>query len=174
MRTTKRVTLSAMLVALGTVFMVVGAVFDVMDLTACAIASLMMVFAYLELGSPYTWLIWLSTTLASAIFFPGSVVWVEYLLVFGIYPILKAYIERLPSPFWWPIKLAYINAIIWGLMLLLDLLFGTPLLDADTPVMKIILYVLINIAFIAYDLFITVMVRVYYEKLRPRIKGLLK
>ena len=163
-----------MLTALGTVLMIFGAVFDIFDLTACALVSLTVVFAYLEIGSPYTWLIWLCTSLATALMFPGSMIWVEYLLVFGVYPILKAYIERLPRWAWFPVKLVLINAIIWALIFLVDAIFGTPLLDADTSVMKVVLYVLINVAFISYDMFITVMVRLYIHKYRPKFSKFLK
>lgn len=174
MRKTKKITLSAMLVALGTVFMVLGAVFEVLDLSVCALASLLVVFAYLELGSPYTWLIWLCTALASALIFPGSVIWAEYLLVFGIYPILKAYIERLPRWSWLPVKLIFINAIVWALIFLVDLIFGTPFLESELFWMQAVTYALINIAFVAYDMFITVMVRLYFEKFRHRFKKFLK
>ena len=162
------------MVALSVVMMLLGAVVDVLDLTACAFASLVMVFAYIELGSPYTFLIWICTTLISAIIFPASLVWIEYLLVFGIYPLIKAYIERLPRGFWWPLKLVFINAIIWLLILLVDLIFGTPFLEGDTLLLRVATYVLINIAFVAYDFFITIMVRFYFDKLRPRFQRFLK
>lgn len=174
MRKTKRVTLSAMMVALSVVMMVIGAVLDVLDLSACALASLVMVFAYIEIGAPYTYLIWICTTVISGLIFPGSLVWIEYLVVFGIYPILKAYIERLPRVLWWPIKLIYINVIIWLLIYFVDLIFGTPFLEGDTVWLRVVTYVLINVAFVVYDLFITVMVRYYFDKLRHRFLRFLK
>lgn len=174
MRKTKRVTLSAMMVALSVVMMVIGAVLDVLDLSACALASLVMVFSYIEIGSPYTFLIWICTTVISGIVFPASLVWIEYLLVFGIYPILKAYIEKLPRAFWWPLKLVYINAIIWLLIYFVDLIFGTPFLEGDTVWLRAATYVLINAAFVMYDFFITVMVRFYFDKLRHRFLRFLK
>lgn len=174
MRRTKRVTLSSMLVALSVVMMVVGAVLDVLDLSACALASLVMVFAYIEIGAPYTYLIWICTTVISGLIFPGSLVWIEYLLVFGVYPILKAYIEKLPKLFWWPAKLVYINAIIWLLIYFVDLIFGTPFLEGDTVWLRAATYLLINVAFVMYDLFITVMVRFYFDRLRHRFLRFLK
>ena len=174
MKSTKKLALSAILAALGTVFMVLGAVIEVMDLTVCALASLVVVFVYLEIGSPYTWIVWLVTSLATALMFPGSLIWVEYLLVFGIYPIIKAYIERLPRLIWWPIKLVFVNAIIWALFFIVEGLFGVPFFEGDTLPLKIATYALINIAFVAYDLFITVMVRLYFEKIRHRINRFLK
>ena len=51
MRTTKKITLCAMACALGTVIMLLGAVIETLDLTVCAMASLLVVFVYLEIGS---------------------------------------------------------------------------------------------------------------------------
>ena len=174
MKTTKKVTLSAMLTALGTSLMLLGSVIEVLDLSVCAIASLIVVFVYLELGSPYTWLVWLCTSLCTALIYSGSVVWVEYFLVFGIYPILKAYFEKLPRPFWLPVKLAYINAVIWALFAICELLLGVPFFEENTAFMKAAVYVLMNVAFVAYDVFLTVMVRLYYDKIRQRFKRFLK
>ena len=174
MRQTKKVTVSALTVALSVVVMLIGFFFSVVDLTACALASLLVAFIYIEIGSPYTFLVWLCTSLTTAICFPGSVIWVEYLLIFGIYPILKAYIERLPRWVWWIPKLAYINAIIWLLALAMKLLGLEALFNGETVFINIALYVLMNIAFVAYDLFLTVLIRFYLVKLQPRFKNLLK
>ena len=174
MRKTKKITLSAMVVALGTLFLVLGGFIDVLDLSASAIASVLVAFVYIEIGSPYTWLVWLGTTLASFICFSGSVLWLEYFLIFGIYPILKAYIERTPRKFWLILKLIFINAMLWLIFLGFELIFKTSVFIVDKTWMKIGIYLIMNVAFIAYDLFVTVMVRFYLERLRPRFKHLLK
>lgn len=174
MRTTKKVTLSAMATALGTAVMLLGSVIEVLDLTVCAFASLLVVFIYLEIGSHYPWLVWICTTLTTALVYSGSLVWIEYFLIFGIFPLIKAYIEKLPRWSWLIVKLLYINAMVWAIFLVGELLLGLPVLAEDTLAMKILLYVMINVAFLAYDFFITVMVRFYFDKLRPRIKQLLK
>ena len=174
MRQTKKVTLSAMMVALGTAVMVLGAVVEVFDLSVCAIASLLVVFTYIEIGSYYPWLVWICTSLATALIYPSSLMWAEYLLVFGLYPLIKVYIERLPKWTWIILKLLYINAVVWGIFLISELLLKIPFFGEETLILKIITYVLINVAFIAYDFFIIIMLRFYYEKIRPRIAKLLK
>ncbi len=174
MKQTKKITLSAMVVALSTVFMVLGAVVDMLDLSVCALASLLVAFVYIEIGSPYTWLVWICTSLATFVCFPGSIIWMEYFLIFGIYPILKAYIEKLPRRIWLIVKLLFINAIIWVLIFCVELILGIPFFAVDKLWLKAAIYVLMNVAFIAYDLFITVLVRVYFEKFRPRFKNFLK
>ena len=174
MSQTKKITLSAMVVALGTAMMIVGAIFEVLDMSVCAIASMLVVFVYLEIGSYYPWLVWVCTSLATALLYPASIIWAEYLLVFGIYPLLKAYIEKLPRWSWLIIKLGFINAVIWVIFLICEKLLGVPFFEEEGTVMKIVLYVLMNLAFLMFDLFITVMVRFYYDKLRPRFKKFLK
>ena len=161
------------MVALGTVLMRLGVMIEVLDLTVCALVSLMVVFIYLEIGSYYPWLVWICTTIATALTGAGIVA-VEYFLVFGIYPLLKSYVERLPKWSWILVKLAFINSIIWILFLISEYILGMNFFGEETPVMVVVVYVLMNVAFIAYDLFLTTMVRFYYIKVRPKIKKMLK
>ncbi len=174
MRQTKKITLSAMLVALGAVIMALGAVIETLDLTVGAIASLIVVFVYIEIGKPYHFLVWICTTLVVALIFPGSALWVEYLLVFGIYPILKAYIERLPHWSWWPVKLIYINAIVAALAFGMEKLLGIPFFEDEGEFMMIAFWVLLNVAFVLYDLFLRTLIRLYLGKYRERFSKLLK
>ena len=174
MRTTKKLTLSSVMVALGAVIMALGAMVEVLDLSVCVLASLIMVFIYLEIGSPYTWLTWLATSLITFLIFPGKTIWLNYFLVFGIYPLLKAYIEKLPKAVWIIVKLAYANAVVWAMFFLMELIFGVPLFEKDALWLKAVLYVIINVAFLAYDLFITMAVRVYFGKIRQKISTMLK
>ena len=174
MRTTKKITVSAMLVALGAVLLTVGALWDLVDLTAAAVASLLVAFVYVELGSPYTWLTWLATSLICFIIFPARIVWVEYFLIFGIFPIIKAYIERLPRALWLIVKLVYINAVITLLFFAVEFIVGTPFFTSANKWINAGLWLLMNVAFVVYDMFISVMVRLYLTKYRHRFRRFLK
>lgn len=184
MRSTKKLTLSAILVAMSVVVMVLGGVISVLDLSMSALASLIVAFAYIEIGMPYTWLIWLATTVLSAVIFPGSLLWVSYFVAFGVYPILKGYIERLPRPYWILIKLLFANAAIWLMIAGSELVLGLPLFDTDSlglqfspmvaRLIKIGLYLFLNLVFFAYDLCITACVRFYMVKLRHRFQKFLR
>ena len=175
MKSTKKLTIAAITVALGTVIMSAGVMLEVVDLTMSAVASLLVVLIYIEMGSPYTWLVWIATSLTTAIMFFGSAVWVEYLLVFGSYPLIKAYIERLPRLLWLPIKLLYVNAVVLVLLFVVEGLLGIPVFEEGVGKWwKVALVVLANVAFVAYDLFITVMVRVYIFKWRKHFARFFK
>lgn len=184
MRSTKKLTLSAILVAMSVVIMVLGGVISVLDLSMSALASLIVAFAFIEIGMPYTWLIWLATTVLSAVIFPGSLLWASYFAAFGLYPILKGYIERLPRPYWIFIKLGFANAAIWLMIAASELILGLPLFDTASlginltetaaKLVKVGLYLFLNLVFFAYDLCITACVRFYMVKLRHRFQKFLK
>ena len=177
MKTTKKITVSAMAVALGTVFMVLGAVIEVFDMTAAALASLLVAVIYVEVGAPYTFLVWICTTLTTALLYPGSAMWLMYLLLFGIFPIMKGYFERLPRPLWLPLKLVFgdlmMLLVLLGTVYLLGIPMDVELFGLPTSVVYIILFIAVNLAIILYDLFLTVLVRFYMIKLHPVLKKLL-
>ena len=176
-----------MMCALSIVVLALGAIFEAMDLTAAALSSICIAFVYIEVGAPYTFIAWLCTSLLSFLFFPQRMLWIEYFLLFGLYPILKGYIERMPRPIWWPIKLPLYNLCLFimakgmGWILGVDF-FGTQgsfenIFSMGAEVWwesPLILLIVANIAFLAYDLFLTMIVRVYMLKYRPRLQKYLK
>ena len=174
MKETKKLTLSAILTALGVVIMLLGAVIEVLDLSVGAIASLIVVFVFVEIGKPYHWLVWICTSILTALIYPGSALWVEYLLIFGIYPILKSYIERLPKWSHWPVKLAYINAVVAFLAFAMEKLLGIPFFEDEGAWMRVLFWILLNVAFVLYDFFLKVLLRAYFVKYRDRIISLIK
>ena len=107
--------------------------------------------------------------------------WFLYLVLFGVYPILKGYIERLPRLTWWPIKLVFGNVSFVLMLFGVKLITGLPFIDPEEAffgitgnVIYIITWVMLNIALVAFDFFLTVMVRYYMLKLRPKFKKILK
>ena len=163
------------MVAMGVVFIAVGVLTQVMDLAISAFASLIMIFVCIEIGKPYNYLVWLATTLLTFVFFPHSLTFVTYFLVFGFFPILKSYIERLPRFAWIILKLVYINAVLVILIFVSEFITGAKLFSDGLELwQKIAIYLLCNAAFIVYDMFLVVMIRYYLFKLRPRFAKFLK
>ena len=170
-----------MMVAMGALFMGLGSVFQSLDMTVAALSSLLVAIVYVEIGSPYTYLVWICTTIITAVIYQGSAMWLMYLLLFGIYPILKGYIERLPRFAWWPIKLVFGNVAFVLMFFGVQLITGLPFIDPDESffgikgvAMYIATWILLNVALIAFDFFLTVMVRYYMVKVRPKIRKILK
>ena len=174
MKETKKITLSAMMAALAVALMVLGAVVETLDLTIVAVASFTVVFVEIEIGRPYNFFTWLSASLLSFVFFSHSFVWAEFLLLFGIYPILKGYIEKAPRLWWLPIKLAVCNLLFAALFFVVQFLLGITVFGYEMWYLNVLLYLLANITFFAYDKLISVIVRIYLIKYRPKLKKFLK
>ena len=179
MKETKKLALSAVSVALGAVFMLIGAVFEPMDLASACLASSLILFVCIEIGAPYTYLVWLATSLVSFVLFPGAMMWIMYLLLFGIYPILKGYIERLPRFLQWISKIVFGAVSLTALFLVITFILGIPLVGDELsflpePIVYLVLAVLGFLCFILYDVFLTAAVRVYFTRIRNKIKNILK
>ena len=175
MRNTKKLTLSAMMVALGTVFLLVGANIEALDLAMGAVASVVMVFVHIELGSPYTWLVWLSTaTLALLLGTANPLSGAWYLALFGIWPILKGYVERLPRVIWLLPKLLFANLSFAAVIGTWVLIFKISPFAIDAAWLKIAALIVGNLAFIIYDLFVSAVARVYLLKYKDKFSKLLK
>lgn len=182
MKTTKKLTFSAMAVALATAFMALGSYIEVLDMTVSALASLLVAVIYVEIGAPYTFLVWICTTLTTALVTvsinPVSALWIMYFLLFGIFPILKGYIERLSRPLWLPMKLLFGNAamalIILGCTFVIGLPMDTELFGLPTVWVWIIFAILVNVAILLYDVFLTVLISFYMQRLHPVLRKFLK
>ncbi|MBE6634077.1 MAG: hypothetical protein E7620_07040 [Ruminococcaceae bacterium] len=92
---TLRITVCAMLTALGVVALLLGSLLDSLDLSAAAIASVLCIYAVIEIGGSAPWLIWLATALLGLVLLPQKSPAAFYLFI-GCYPILKEKLEKLP------------------------------------------------------------------------------
>ena len=172
-----------MAIALGVLFMTLGFFVEVLDMTVAALCSCLMAFVFIEIGAKYAVAVWLGTSVLGAVFFTSSLVWVTFFLVFGIFPILKAFIERLKRPFWIPVKLAFFLVSATAMILVSELILGIPFFDDsinlpligdNVIVFRIVVYVLLIAALFVYDVFMTVMIRTNFANIRKRIQSLLK
>ena len=172
MNATRRLTLAAMLSALGVVLLFLGSLLEVLDLAAVMLASLFVVFAVLELGRAWPYLVYGATALLSLLLLQLRPVVLEYLLFGGIYPIVKHWVEKLPRAASLLLKLLFINlavaltALLSLALLGLRLRFGVPHL--------LLLALLCNAVFFLYDYTLTRLVVRYLISIRPRIARLLK
>ncbi|MBP3307946.1 MAG: hypothetical protein J6L90_00745 [Clostridia bacterium] len=186
MKNTKKLALSAIMAALSVVFISLGELSGIAELAIAAFCSLIVVFIHAEVGSPYQYLLWITVSVLMALLFFGGFGWITYFLLFGIYPIIRHYIAKLPPLFGWVAKLVYFNIALIILMLVSELITGVPLfslgeinIEGDNQefienMIKAGLYLLCNAAFVIYDIFLKVMIRFYFERLRARFARFLK
>ena len=162
---TRKLSVSAMLCALGVIILALGSVISALDLTMVAITSIFVFFAVLEMGNPYPYLIYAVTAILSLILLPDKFTAFLYFIFGGIYPILKRFMERCPRLISWIFKLVYFNTVIASMVLGSKYLFGI-----DDEGMTIGLFALGNAALIMYDIAISKLLTLYQFRLRKRLR----
>ena len=85
----------------------------------------------------------------------------------GVYPIVKAYLERLPRLFNWLLKFVFCNVVFAGVMLLARFLLfpGTQDYRFTVP-----LALLVNAAFFCYDYATSCLIGLYVHRLRRQFR----
>ena len=181
---TKKMTVGAVLSALGVVILFIGSMLETLDLSMAALASFLCVLAVIELGGAYPFMIYAVTGILSVILMPYKMSGWFYVLFFGYYPIIKEKLERLKKPIAWLIKLAVLNGAIWICITIAYFLFLGPqqsktIIDmfysffGDASlgsVFAIGMYLLVNVAFVVYDIALTRLISVYLFRLRKKFR----
>lgn len=162
----KYLTVSAMLCALGVVFLMLGSFpfMEFLDLSVAVLASLLCVYAVIELPRMYPWMIWLCTSLISLFFLPQKTPALFYALFAGFYPIFKQRLERLkPLPQYF-LKLAIFHLSLGGIYLAFRLFFPGELIGGRW--MLLATYALALLCFVLYDVALTRLITFYLYRLR--------
>lgn len=163
---TKTTALGAMLVALSVVLLYIGSVTEILDLSLCAVASLVALFAHIEFGRRYALTVYSAAVLLSLLILPNKFAALAYAFM-ALYSIIKSAIDHLGRIASWIVKLAYFNAgLIFG-VLLAKYIF---LLPDEGMIAMISLFALGNAAFILFDIALSRLVLLYFFKLRTRLK----
>lgn len=164
---TKFLTVSAMLSALGTVLLCLGGYLGDLDLTAAALASFFCVYAVIEIGGAYPWMIWIVTTFLTLLLSHNKYPALFYVFI-GAYPIIKALLERLPRGISLLLKLFYFHlSLALGWCALRIFAPAEALLSLDW--LLVATYALAVAAFLIYDLALTRIITFYLRRLRGRL-----
>lgn len=168
-RRTKRLAICAMLSALGVVILYFGALLEVFELCVVALTAMLMVPIVIEYGRGYPWGIYLTTTVLSLLLLPQKMPGVVYLL-FGFYPIVKAYLERLPRWICFICKQGIFILIEAAVVVASNLILGVE----DMPLWYNASLILLGYAtLVLFDLALTKLITLYVRKYRDRLSRLM-
>lgn len=152
--------------ALSFVLMFIGNITGVLDLSAMVICSVVSVFIMIEAGPSAALPMWGVVSILSMLLLPDKSVALEYVLLGGIYPVIKSYAERVPLILSWIIKLAYFNGMFTALILLSQYVFAVQDLGFG---FQLTAYAFGNVFFIVYDLCLTSIISLYIVKWRAKL-----
>ena len=169
---TKALTVSAVLCGLGVILLALGSLLQILDLTMAVVASLLVIFAVIELGGKFPFLIYVVTSVLAVLLVPYKTAPLLYLCFAGYYPILKAILEgRLPRFWSWVLKLVIFNA---GLSLTLFLVLKVLVAFTVPSFWYYFLLPALSLVFVVYDVALTRLISSYLLKWRQRFRFLHK
>lgn len=159
---TKQTALSGVLLALSTATVFLASFIPGVELTLYALGSFYIAVVIIETSTRGGWLFYAASCFLSLILIPNKTAILPYIVFFGIYGLVKFYIEKLNNQITEIIlKLLFFNCT-WGLGIyfLKDILLGSIELP-DYPVWVLIIGA--EAMFLLYDYIYTLAV-IYYQK----------
>jgi len=161
----KMLVFCGLMAALCTVLLYVGAL-SVFDLTAVVVCALITMLIVVEAGTRYAWLTVCAAGVLSLVLLPVKLPAVTYILIGGIYPIVKSRFEKVHYIISWILKVSAMGTMMLILIVLAEVLFKAEesYFAPQVPV------ILIGIAFlVVYDMALSACITFYIVKLRKRL-----
>ena len=149
----RRTAVGGIAAALGITVMYLGSVVDVLDLSAAAFASFLLIAVISESGRRDALCVFAVTALLSWLLLPNRSPALLYTVFLGYYPMLKITLD----------KLVILNAAVTAAYFISHLIFAS---GADDTSLLWLWYPLVNAAFIIYDIALGRAVRLWVLKLR--------
>lgn len=185
-RTTRYMATCAVLCAVAVVMLGLGAVIEVLDLTAAAVAALVLLPILLCYGTKYALLSYAVTAVLGVLLMPQSLASWMFAGLTGFYPVIKQRLDRLPRLVGWLIKLLLLTAVLLlYLAVFYFILLGGEgsFLDAfltgfgeedGTPLMAWGFIALSVFTYVLFDLLIDRLLVLYYIKWQKRVERWMK
>ncbi len=169
---TKRVTFSAICLALTVIFLYAAAALSTGKIAALGLASLLCGICVSRFGVRYGVALYVGASILALLLLPNKMFALLYVLLAGYYPIVKLYIEKLRR-IWaeWIVKILFFNAVIIVLYIIVKLFF-MPVLTS-TLALLVLRYLgpallILQVVFIVYDWILSYMIG-YYDQFIRRI-----
>ncbi len=163
--TAKRAAVTGIFGALCIALLYFGSL-SVFDLSAIVIGALLTMIVRVEYGSRWAWAYGAVTGVLALLLLPSKLMAAEYLLVGGIYPILKAVFEKLHPVFAWCLKISVIDCMVLLEIVLSRLIFVSE--EARIP-MTVPAILLATVFAVLFDLALTAVISMYILKIRKRL-----
>lgn len=160
---TKKIALSAILIALSVIILYIGSLTQILDLTMIAVASLIICFTVIEMQGWYPYLVYAGTAILSLVLLPDKFSAIIYTIFGGIYPIFKEMFERRHRIVSWLLKFSFFNIAVFLAWVITVKLLA---LIVDESGLTILVFLVCNVTFLVYDIALTKLITLYLLKFR--------
>ncbi len=165
-RNVLNLTFSALLSALSVMILALGSVIEVLDITVCLIASMILVIIVIEIGGVYPWLSYAVVSIISLLLLPNKFPAVVYIFFAGNYPILKRSFEKFKPIICWGLKLILFNLEFTMIYIFSVYVFMIPNIGYT---LNALVYIICNAVFVMCDIALTRFISIYVFRLRKRL-----
>ncbi len=162
----KRAAICGVFAAACVVLLYLGSmtVFDLSTIVVCAIVTMII---KVELGgSGYPWLFVAVTGLLALLLIPSKLLAVEYILIGGVYPLIKAVFEKFRPLFAWPLKVSVLGCMVLLEIIVSKFLFVSEEARIDFTAPAILLALVFAVL---YDVALSVVISSYILKIRKKL-----
>ena len=176
MKNSSKTALSGMAVALGTVVMLLASAIPTLEYAIPAFAGFMVLFILVELDVGWAAGVYAATSLLGIFIVPNKEAVGMYIALFGIYPVVKFYVDRLPKAVGYIVKSVFFLIMATGGYYVMIKVFGiaAELLEDMNKFTLPLLLVLGLAAFLVYDRAMSMIAGKYRHKFHKYIVRMFK
>ena len=164
MKKAKIVSFCGIISALSVVFLMLGSLISVMDMTMAVVASIFLLVIFEEIRFK-CFFVYFVTIVVGALICPDKLVVFEY-AIFALYPIVKLSLEKAPRIVSLLVRIAYSILAGGGTVLLTSFVF----LNDPNPTFDIIFFAGLLLIFILLDVAVKRFIKFYRQRLRKRLR----
>ncbi|MFZ2537362.1 MAG: hypothetical protein WAX04_00455 [Oscillospiraceae bacterium] len=178
-KASKQVALGGIISALSLLFMFLTGIFPFADYALPAISGIMLIALVIEINKKTAYVAYIAVGILSLLIAPIKESAILFVFFFGYYPILKSSIEQIKSRVVeWIVKIGMFNVAMvtayFTMMYVLGMSGILADLNNDFQYGVIAFWALGNVAFVVYDMALSRLIVMYCEKIRPKLKTILK
>lgn len=172
-KNTGRIALCGVLAGASVAVMLLTYIAPFMTYALPMVAGALILIPSIEYGTPTALTMYAAVSVVSFLIAGDKEAALFYVILFGLYPVLKKYFEKIQNRFLeYTVKIIYFNAVILAAYYVAIVLLGLPFEDSEA-LGKYALPILLaagNAAFIIYDLCLTRCVMLYVYKVQPFVR----
>ncbi|MDU5106281.1 hypothetical protein [Clostridium sp.] len=161
----KEITLSGILIGLTIVILYLNLLLPISTISILTLASLLVPIALIRGSMKSAILVYVSSSIIGLFILPLNIM-ILYILFFGIYGIVKFYIEKINKL---PLEI-FIKIIFFNIILFLSFFVFKTFIPIEITKLPIVIFLIIaEIVFLVYDYALTLLISFYLQRIHPKL-----
>lgn len=176
MKNSFKTALGGLITALGTVLLLLFSAIPFLEYTIPAAAGLLVLLMQAQTSKIWAFGVYIATSLLCIFVVPNKEAAAMYIALFGLYPVIKSFFDKLPKWAAYIVKSVFFSADVIGVYYILIKVFGISqeLTEDLTKFTLPILMICGLVAFLVYDRALTLIEKKYTIKYKTQVDRILR